>query len=160
MAVGVASSPALAAGDPLLEKMAGDWIGRGTFKASPTAESELVYCKITNTLASGGNTLTQKGRCAVATNSGRVSGKFESKGGGAYSGSLESLATRGPATITGTAQGSNITFQAKFVDRKTKKSGTATIQMAIGDGKYRLVSNGIDASGNQFVASDINFTKQ
>lgn len=157
----VLAGPAVAAEDPLLAQMAGDWIGRGTFKASPTAKPELVYCKVNNSLGQGGATLQQKGRCAVATNSGRVSGKFDAKGGGVYQGSLESLSTRGPAEISGTASGNQIAFEAQFVDRKTKKPGTAAIQMTIGDGAYRVVSKRIDPKTSaSFVTSDIKFARQ
>ena len=150
-----------AADDPLLARMAGDWIGRGTFKSSPSAEPEMVYCKITNTLADGGATLQQKGRCAVATNSGRVSGTIEAKGAGVYQGSLESLSTKGPATIAGKAADNQIAFSADFVDSKTNKPGKATIQVVIADGKYRLVSNTLNTkTKTEFVASDILFTQQ
>ncbi|WP_421722990.1 hypothetical protein [Bauldia sp.] len=141
--------------------MAGDWIGRGTFKSSPSAEAELVYCKITNSLEGGGSVLNQKGRCAVATNSGRVSGTFESNGSGGFTGSLESLSTRGPATISGTASGDQITMTASFVDRRTKQPGTATLRLVVGDGRYRLVSDAVDPKTNtEFVASDITFERQ
>lgn len=139
--------------------MAGDWIGRGTFKSSPTAEPELVYCKVTNTLVQSGAALQQKGRCAVATNSGRVTGKFEAKGDGVYLGSLESLSTKGPATLTGKASDNQITFNAQFVDNRTKKSGEASIQLAIGDSQYRVVSTTLGQKAD-FVASDIKFSKQ
>lgn len=161
MALTLAPATAIAVEDPLLARLAGDWVGRGTFKPSPSAEPELVYCKVTNSLAGGGSVINQKGRCAVATNSGRVTGEIKSDGAGGYAGSLESISTRGPAKITGTASGDSITFQTEFIDRRTKKPGTATIQMAIGDGRYRLVSNGFDGANNaDFVASDITFEKQ
>ena len=144
-----------------MTRLAGDWIGRGTFKSSPSAEPELVYCRITNSLSGGGAIISQKGRCAVATNSGRVNGEITSDGSGGYSGSLESISTRGPATITGTASGDQITFNAEFIDRRTKKPGTATIRMVVGDGRYRLVSSGLDSKNNKdFVASDITFERQ
>ncbi|MCP4383965.1 MAG: hypothetical protein GY798_21580 [Hyphomicrobiales bacterium] len=145
----------------MLARLSGDWIGRGTFKSSPSAEPELVYCKITNSLSGGGAVIRQKGRCAVATNSGRVTGEIKSDGAGGYSGSLESISTRGPATITGRASGDQITFQAEFIDRRTKKPGKATIRMVVGDGRYRLVSNGFNAKNNSdFVASDITFERR
>jgi len=155
------AAPGLAAEDPLLAKMAGNWIGRGTFKQSPSAEPELVYCKVSNTLVQGGAALKQSGRCAVATNSGRVSGTIESKGAGVYQGSLESLSTKGPATISGKASNNQIALNAQFIDNRTKKPGKATIQAVVGDGKYRMVSKTVDPKTNQeFVASDITFTKQ
>ncbi len=155
------AAPGLAAEDPLLAKMAGNWIGRGKFKQSPSAEPELVYCKVSNTLVQGGAALKQSGRCAVASNSGRVSGTIELKGAGVYQGSLQSLSTKGPATITGTASNNQLALNAQFIDNRTNKPGKATIQAVIGDGKYRMVSKTVDAKTNQeFVASDITFTKQ
>ena len=161
MAFGLAAQPAPAADDPLLAQMAGNWVGRGTFKSSPSAEPEMVYCKITNTLSNSGTALNQKGRCAVATNSGRIAGTIQSQGSGAYSGSLESLSTKGPLKFSGKATNNQIALNASFVDRKTNKPGMATIQTVVSDGKYRTVSKTTDTKTKaEFVASDITFTKQ
>ncbi|WP_139167859.1 hypothetical protein [Bauldia litoralis] len=161
LAFGLMGQPAWAAEDPLLSRMTGDFVGRGTFKSSPSAEPEMVYCKITNALASGGTVLTQKGRCAVATNSGRVTGTMEAKGGGVYQGTLESLSTKGPVKFAGKASGDQITMNADFVDKRSSKPGKAVIQTVVGDGKYRTVSRTVDTkTKSEFVASDIVFTKQ
>ncbi|MCB1496724.1 MAG: hypothetical protein KDJ86_13120 [Bauldia sp.] len=161
LALGLAGEPGFAADDPILAQMAGNWVGRGTFKSSPSAEPELVYCKITNTLSNGGTTLNQKGRCAVATNSGRISGTIRAQGSGAYDGSLESLSTKGPLTFSGKASNNQIALNASFVDRKTNKPGKASIQTVVGNGKYRTVSKTTDTkTRTEFVASDITFTKQ
>ena len=148
--------PSLAAGDAILAQLAGNWIGRGTVKQSANAEAEQVYCKIANKLINNGAALEQRGRCAIATNSGQIRGTIQAKGG-SYSGTLDTFNTKGPATISGRAASNTISFKAEFVDRKTNRPTQATIKLVVANGKYRLVSNGANDS---FVASDITFTPQ
>ncbi len=158
---GLMPLPALAAADPILSQLAGNWIGRGTFKQSPDAKPEPVYCKIANTLASGGAVLTQKGRCAVSSNSGSISGTIQANGSGSYQGSLQSLTSKGPATLSGKAAKGGINFSASFIDRKTQKPSKASVTLVVADGKYRLVSNRVNPADNaEFAASDIVFTPQ
>ncbi len=152
----LAPTPAPAAGDPILSQLAGNWIGRGTIKQSANAQAEQVYCKIANKLVNGGSALEQKGRCAVATNSGAIRGTIQASGG-SYSGTLDTFNTKGPAKISGKAASNTINFSAEFVDRKTNRPTRATIKLVVADGKYRLVSN---AANDAFVASDIVFTPQ
>jgi hypothetical protein len=148
---------ASAANDAILAQLAGNWIGRGMVKQSANAEAEQVYCKIANKLVNNGSALEQRGRCAVATNSGQIKGTIQAAGGGSYSGTLDTFNTRGPAKISGRAASNTINFNAEFVDRKTNKPTKASIKLVVADGKYRLVSNGANDS---FVASDITFTPQ
>jgi hypothetical protein len=154
--LGMMPMPALAAGDAILSQLAGNWIGRGTVKQSANAAAEQVYCKVANKLVNNGATLEQRGRCAIATNSGQIKGTIQAKGG-SYSGTLDTFNTKGPATISGRAASNTISFSAEFVDRKTNRPTRATIKLVVADGKYRLVSNGANDS---FVASDITFTPQ
>jgi hypothetical protein len=154
--LGVAPVPALAANDAILSQLAGNWVGRGTVKQSANAAAEQVYCKIANKLVNNGSGLEQRGRCAIATNSGQIRGTIQAKGG-SYSGTLDSFNTKGPATLSGRAASNTISFKAEFVDRKTNRPTQATIKLVVADGKYRLVSNGANDS---FVASDITFTPQ
>ena len=149
--------PSFAAGDAILAQLAGNWVGRGTVKQSANAEAEQVYCKIANKLVRDGAALEQRGRCAIATNSGQIKGTIEAAGSGSYSGTLDTFNTRGPAKISGRAASNTINFSAEFVDRKTNKPTKASIRLVVADGKYRLVSNGANDS---FVASDITFTPQ
>jgi len=152
-----AATPAGAASDAILSQLAGNWIGRGVVKQSANAEAEQVYCKIANTLVNGGAGLEQRGRCAIATNSGQIRGTIKAGSAGSYSGTLDTFNTRGPATISGKGASNTINFSAEFVDRKTNKPTRASIKLVVADGKYRLVSNGANDS---FVASDITFTPQ
>jgi hypothetical protein len=154
--LGLAPMQALAANDAILSQLAGNWVGRGTVKQSANAAAEQVYCKIANKLVNNGATLEQRGRCAIATNSGQIKGTIQAKGG-SYSGTLDTFNTKGPATISGRAASNTINFSAEFVDRKTNRPTRATIKLVVADGKYRLVSNGANDS---FVASDITFTPQ
>ena len=154
--LGLMPMPAFAADDAILSQLVGNWVGRGTVKQSANAAAEQVYCKIANKLVNNGSALEQRGRCAIATNSGQIKGMIQANGG-SYSGTLNSFNTKGPANLTGRAASNTINFSAEFVDRKTNRPTQATIKLVVADGKYRLVSNGAD---NSFVASDITFTPQ
>lgn len=141
----VGTFPALAANDPLLSRLVGEWIGQGTVKKSASAAPERIYCKVANKLVDGGTVLEQKGRCAVATNSGRLTGKIAAKGGGRYEGSLDLPQTKGPATLAGRGESDKIVLSASFVDRFTKRPRKSTISLVVGDGSaYRLVSDTSD----------------
>ncbi len=157
-----ATAPAFATEDALLSQFVGKWIGRGTYRASPDARAEIVYCSVDNKLVDNGAALEQKGRCALATNSGRIRGKITARGGGHYEGSLQSLTTVGPAWIAGTGKNGRIELNAQFTDRMTRKPGEALISLVVADGGgYRLTSNALGTDGKpKFVASDIVFTQQ
>jgi hypothetical protein len=136
------SYPAIAADDPLLSRLQGEWIGQGTVQKSPTSEPERIYCKIANELVDGGRALEQKGRCAMATNSGRLRGKIAAKGNGRYEGSLDSPQTAGPAVLAGRAENDKIVLSARFVDRFSKRPSKSIISLFVGDGSaYRIVSD-------------------
>ena len=132
VAVGVGT--ALAAEDPLLSRLQGEWIGQGMVRMGPAAEPERIYCKIANKLVDGGLALEQKGRCAVATNSGRLRGKIAAKGEGRYEGSLDSPQTDGPAVLSGHAEADKIVLSAQFVDRFSKRPSLSIISLIVGDG--------------------------
>ncbi len=68
-----------AAADPAaerayLERLAGEWTGRGTAAPNPDRGSERVFCRITGALEGG--TLVQTGRCAATDRSAGVSGRI------------------------------------------------------------------------------------
>jgi hypothetical protein len=158
LATAMPAPGAIAADDPLLASLVGDWIGRGKAKISPNAAEELVYCKVNNRLVDGGATLEQKGRCAIASNSGALKGTIKSQGNGKYAGSLTSVSSQGPAKVSGTGKSGRLVLTADFTDRKTKRPSQAKITVVAGDGKYRLVSELLDQNGNtQYVTSDIVF---
>lgn len=156
----IAAAPA--AEDPLLAKFAGDWVGRGTWRAGPKSEPERLYCKVTNRLVDGGAALEQKGRCAITSHSGRISGRIAAEGGGNYGGKLVSFSTLGDTKISGKGSGSKIELNAEFVDRLTRKPGEALVSLVVsGDGEYRLTSNTLGPDGqSRYVASDIVFTHE
>jgi hypothetical protein len=156
----IALMPATAlADDALLAKMAGQWTGRGTLKLKPEAEAERVYCKIANTLSDDGKVLSQKGRCSLASSSGRVDGEITALGGGKYSGSLASLASRGPATLTGSGSGARLTFEASFVDTLTGNAETSANTLDVLAGGYRITTTRKDPkTGTEYTYSTITFT--
>ena len=150
---------ALAAEDPLLSRLEGEWVGQGTVRMSPGSEPERIYCKVANKLVDGGSALEQKGRCAVATNSGRLRGKIAARGQGRYEGSLDSPQTDGPAVLAGHAEANKIVLSAQFVDRFSKRPSLSIISLIVGDGgAYRLVSDTLNPnSGRHFQTGDILF---
>jgi hypothetical protein len=142
LALAVGMGPALAADDPLLSRLEGKWIGQGTVQNKPGGTEERIYCKVANKLVNGGTTLQQNGRCAVASNSGKLVGKIAATGQGNYKGSMDSPQTKGPATLAGRAKNDTIVLSANFVDRASKKKENSTISLVVGDGTtYRLVSD-------------------
>jgi hypothetical protein len=154
--------PAQAADDPLLARFVGAWIGRGTYRSGPTGAAEPIYCRIANRLVDGGAALEQTGRCALATNSGRISGRISARGKGHYEGSLQSFSTAGPTYLAGSGADGRIELRADFVDRMSKQPGRAIISLVIAGGRqYRLTSNTLGADDKPaFVASDILFTPE
>lgn len=159
LAFGPGLGSALAAEDPILSRLEGEWIGQGMVRMSPAAEPERIYCKVANKLVDGGSALEQKGRCAVASNSGSLKGKIAARGEGRYEGSLDSPQTAGPATLAGQAAEDKIVLSAQFIDRFSRRPSLSIISLIVSDnGDYRLVSDTLNPeSGKHFQTSDIIF---
>jgi hypothetical protein len=157
LAAGIGS--AFAADDPILSRLQGEWVGQGTVRMSPTAAPERIYCKVDNKLVDGGSAIEQKGRCAVATNSGSLKGKIAARGDGRYEGSLDSPQTAGPATLAGHAADNKIVLSAEFIDRFSRRPSLSIISLSVGEnGQYRLTSDTLNPeSGKHFQTSDIVF---
>lgn len=153
----VGSAPAAAAGDPILSRLVGEWIGGGMAKSAPNANPEHVFCKITNSLSADGKSLQQRGRCALPAQSTSIKGTITASGGGKYAGSMQSLQTDGAATLTGTGSGDTIDFVAEYVDRLSKKPGTSKVSLIVTGEGYRLVTNVTGRDKKPFLASDISF---
>jgi hypothetical protein len=159
--LGLGGPAALAAEDAFLSQLVGSWTGRGAMRISPDAEPERVYCKIANALAADGATLQQKGRCSLASNSGPIDGTISALGSNLYGGLLNSLASKGPATIAGSASGSRLELNADFVDSFDGKSARSVIVIdLISGGGYRLTSTRVNPeTGASYTASEIVFTE-
>ena len=156
----IALTPAAALGDDaLLTKLVGEWTGRGTIKLKPDSAPERVFCKVTNTLLDDGKTLDQKGRCSVASSSGRIDGEIKAGGGGKYSGTLASLASRGPASLVGTGNASRLDLNASFVDTFTGQPDTSITTIEVLPGGYRLSTVRKDPkTGASYASSTITFS--
>ncbi len=159
-AAGLVSFQAAAmAEDAFLAQLVGTWVGRGTVKQSADAKPERVFCKISNSLSDDGNALVQKGRCSLASNSGPLSGTITAVGGNAYSGELSSLASRGPAALTGTLRGKSLVLTSKFNDKLSGDPVEAINTLAVVAGGYKLSATRADPkTGATFTSSDIMFT--
>ena len=159
--VGLAgASAAAAADDALLARLVGGWTGRGTMKTSAEAAPERVYCKITNTLSDGGSTLQQKGRCSLASTSGGVDGTITALGSGLYGGTLDSLASKGPATLAGLGNAARLDLNAAFIDSLTGQPAKSitTIEL-LPAGGYRLSGTRVNPkNGASYTSSDIVFS--
>ncbi len=154
--------PALAANDPLLAHLAGEWTGRGEIRQNGSAETERVFCKITNALSADGAALSQQGRCALANQSGTISGQITARGDGKYEGTLESMATEGPATLAGSRIGNSIVMATRFTDALTHQPATSTTTIEVlPEGGYRLLTERTDpGTGKAYTASEIVFAAQ
>lgn len=149
--------PAFAA-DPILSRLVGSWTGRGSYKESAGAAPERIFCKITNTLTDNGSALKQNGRCAVTSGSSAITGLIKSTGGGHYTGTFNSLASEGPATVNGTGSGGRLTLSMSFTDTLTHAPVTSVTTMTLTGGGYRLLSRRSDG-GKSWTPTDITFTK-
>jgi hypothetical protein len=152
-------APALAASDALLSKLAGDWVGRGTYRQSADAQPERIFCKVSNQLVDGGGALQQRGRCSLASGSGPIDGIISADGGGRNSGSLSSLASDGPAQLSGSGSGNRLVLDTSFIDARTNQPAKSTTTMTLSGGSYRLLSERKDG-GKNWTASDITFAPQ
>lgn len=148
--------PARAADDPFLSRMVGEWIGDGTARITAKSEPERIYCRIVATL--DGNTLQQKGRCSVASNSGALSSTITAKGGGRFEGTMTAPQI-GSAQSRGSGSGNRLQMTADYFDQKTQEKRRATITMTVSDSGYRVVTANAGAGGD-YVASDIVFRKK
>jgi hypothetical protein len=157
-AVASFSLPAIAQ-DALLSRLVGEWTGRGTMKLSATSEPERVFCKVSNSLSDSGNTLRQSGRCSLASNSGPISGSIASVGSNLYSGSLDSLASKGPASLAGSGLPNRIELNADYTDARDGSQARALITLQLTGAGYTLSSTRINSDGSRYVASDIRFTQ-
>ena len=153
-------TPAAAlAGDSLPAKLVGEWTGRGTVVVKPGSAPERVFCKVTNTLLEDGNTLDQKGRCSLASSSGRIDGEIKAGPGNKYSGALASLASRGPASLVGTGNAARLDLNASFVDVFTGEPDTSVTTIEVLPGGYRLSTVRKDPkTGASYASSTIAFT--
>jgi hypothetical protein len=151
--------PALAADDPILSRLAGQWSGRGTYQAGADAAPERVICKITNTLVQNGRALQQSGRCSISSGSSGVSGLITAAGGGRYTGTITSMASDGPASFTGTGSGGRLTLNMSFTDGQTHAPAKATSTMAISGSGYHLTTTRRDG-GKNWTSNDITFKLQ
>ena len=156
----VAASAAQAAEDAFLARLVGEWIGRGAMRTSPAAEPERVYCKVANTLSDDGRSLRQKGRCSLASTTGPIDGVIAAMGAGLYGGALNSLASKGAATIAGSGSGDRLELNAEFIDTFDGKPARSVIVIELIAVGYRLTSTRIDpADGSSWQASEIVFAK-
>jgi hypothetical protein len=150
---------ALAADDPLLKRLIGEWEGIGQFRWDSTSEPERAYCKISNTIAADG-TFREIGRCALATNSASLSMELKAGGPGVYSGSATGstglgIVARRTAPIAGTGKGNQIVLTAPPAEGEAGPAITIIDLQARG---FRVRTERVDpATGKKYTAGDVTF---
>jgi len=156
------AAAAPAAADALFDRLAGEWIGKGTGVQRSDAPSEKVYCRIANEIADGGALLKQSGRCAIGNDTGTLSGHIRSLGRGRYDGSMTSPVMAGSAAIAGTGDGRRLNLEADYEDSKTRRPTKAAITVRLlADGQYRMVTKAADAAtGEPVQSSELLFVRQ
>ncbi|MCG6856471.1 MAG: hypothetical protein LJE67_00220 [Salaquimonas sp.] len=137
--IGTAAHSALAADSAgqFLEKLAGEFRGRGTASLPGRDTPEKVSCKISNSYDAATKALVVKGNCASTQAKTTVSGKMVYDGD-KVSGSLftsgESIVTKS----SGSVKGEKLTVSTNFSDKVSGKL-TRTLQV------IRSTSRGFDA---------------
>lgn len=146
----------------MLEKLAGEWIGKGTGIPRPGAPAERVYCRIENVSVGDGAVLEQSGRCAIGNDTGRLDGQIRSLGDGRYDGTLSSPAMSGAAEIAGTGDRGGLDLVAVYQDKRTRRTTKSAISLRLVDGdRYAMISKARDAAtGEPVQSSDIVFQRQ
>ena len=155
------TSPALAA-DTLLQRLAGDWIGRGVYLRNGAADPEPVYCRLSNELAADGVTLNQRGRCAITDTSAGMEVTITALGDGKYTGHGNGigLGSRGQATLTGTGTADRLELTAELVDTATGDTETAIATMETAGDGYRLrIERAVPEPDGSVIATEIAFTR-
>jgi hypothetical protein len=152
------ATTAMAGDDPLLARFVGEWTGKGKVRLSDGAEPERIFCRITNTLVNDGTAMEQKGRCAVASLTGAISGLITATGGNSYEGTLDSLASRGAATVTGVSRGGALVLTAEFIDAQTGAPAiSTTVLTPRKEGGYHMTSARARPDSSSYNESEIVF---
>lgn len=144
--------------DAMLARFAGEWTGNGKIRLTREAEPERILCRLTNTLVEDGRALRQSGRCGIASNTGTLDGIIRGADDGSYAGTLESLASRGPSSLTGVREGDRVVMTGEFIDVQTGEPAVSvTVFEPTGDG-YTLTSERRDPGAEPWDESSIVFT--
>lgn len=154
----VLSAGAAQAADPALERMQGEWIGRGMVRLGPERTPERIYCRVVNTLQPDGGTLIQEGRCAVGNDTARISGRIDASGGG-YRGTMRTPEMESVAEIQGSGGPSGLDLLASYVDARSKETVRSSIQIRLADAAYTFRASATRGQAPAYQASDITFTR-
>jgi hypothetical protein len=144
---------AQAAEDPLLKKLVGTWIGRGTFRWDSTSEPERLYCKLTATLTNDGAGMKQTGRCAIATDSRAVEIEIVAEGGGVYHGTAKGMGGGRSASVTAVVKDNQIVLTTEVPEGPPP---VTTIELF--DGGYHIQAERVDPkTGVKYVPAEATF---
>lgn len=151
------AGPALAA-DPILARMAGNWVGHGFARATPDGTREPAYCKTANVL--DGDSLTQTGRCAFGPDSGKFTSRLTALGEGRYEGASESPLVEGATSVTGTVSDGRLILISRGVSKKSGEIIEAETTIKVdGESTYTMLTRSKDPeTGNWFEYVELIFT--
>lgn len=110
-----------------LERLAGEYRGRGTAKLNGRDDAEKVSCKISNRYDASSKALIVKGNCASTQGKSSVSGKMTHQGDSVRG----SLFASGESAVTkseGSVKNGKLTVTTNFVNKTTQRL-TRTIQI-------------------------------
>ncbi len=155
----VASTAAMAADDAILKRMVGEWVGRGTVRLKADEEPQRLFCRVTNALDRGGQSLHQNGRCALPNLSVAIEAVIEAVGTRRYRGSAGRRGSPPVATFSGAAKNNQLVLTAETQDDDEESTATATLD--VDDNGFRIRAVAVDPKTKAtHTVSDVVFRPQ
>jgi hypothetical protein len=149
---------AIAADDPLLRRLVGEWEGAGTFRWDAASAPERLYCRISAALTTDGS-LRQTGRCALATDSAALTIEISPGSAGRYSGVATGsmglgIILRKSGSFTGTGRGNQLVLTAP----PDGQEGPVVTTIDLTNRGFRTRTQRVDnATGTRYVAAELTF---
>lgn len=144
----------------ILNKLVGNWKGRGNLVNSEGGAAEKILCKSTNKMILGGRFIEQKTTCKGAGFSFDGVGHFGydilSR---TYVGASMTTADTGISTLAGNLSGDTITFNISHnnVDLKKRVTSRATLKIGNGGHSYEILAK--DKSGKLKPIFSVTYTR-
>ncbi|MCC2113509.1 MAG: DUF1579 family protein [Hyphomicrobiales bacterium] len=150
-------------GTAFLERIAGEWRGRGTAKRSADAKTEAVACQLTTTLGAGSTKISNAGNCTTGQGKVKISGQLAYNAAtGVFSGSWFDTAGSSADRASGRLSGSTLRLNARRYDEHTNQMSSAEIVIsASGADSYELtVTQSDPAAGTRFVVARMSLKRR
>lgn len=150
-------------GTAFLERIAGEWRGRGTAKRTADAKTEAVACQLTTTLGAGSAKISNAGNCTTGQGKVKISGQLAYNAAtGVFSGSWFDTAGGSADRASGRLSGSTLRMTARRYDEHTNQMSAAEIEIsASGADSYELtVTQSDPAARTRFVVARMSFKRR